>query len=137
MEDCVFCMIAGGSAPSMKIYEDEWAVAFMDIAGDVDGHIVAIPKTHCISVLDCGDETLTGLMRAVKRISEHLVNDCGYTGVNLLNASGVSAGQSIAHFHIHIIPRKEGDGIDAWPRFDGAEQDIREIFGKIRMTEQN
>ncbi|MBR6615028.1 MAG: HIT family protein, partial [Lachnospiraceae bacterium] len=57
-------------------------------------------------------------MKTVKKISCHLTENCGYDGVNLLNASGTSAGQSVPHFHIHIIPRKNGDNIDAWPKFD-------------------
>ena len=72
-------------------------------------------------------------MNTVKKVSLHLTEKCGYDGVNLLNASDESAGQSVPHFHIHIIPRKNGDDIDAWPRLDGAKQGIEEIFGKIRM----
>ena len=105
----------------------------MDIAGDVDGHIVVIPKNHCNNILDCDEKTLGRLMKTVKKIADHLVNDCGYDGVNLLNASGESAGQSVPHFHIHIIPRKNGDGIDAWPKFNGAKRDVNEIFNEIMI----
>ena len=117
----------------MRVYEDEHAVVFMDIAEDVDGHMVAVPKKHVESILDCGGETLARLMQAVKRVSEHCVNACGYEGVNLLNASGDAAGQSVHHFHIHIIPRKAGDGIDAWPAFPGAKQDAAVVFEHLRM----
>ncbi|MBQ9265237.1 MAG: HIT domain-containing protein [Clostridia bacterium] len=58
---------------------------------------------------------------------------CGYDGVNLLNASGESAGQSVSHFHIHIIPRRQNDQIDAWPEFEGAKEDITDVFSRIRM----
>ena len=131
--DCVFCKIVKGEIPALKVYEDEHTLVFMDIAKDVDGHMVAIPKKHVKSILDCDEETLSRLMSSVKRVSCHCVDNCGYDGVNLLNASDESAGQSVPHFHIHIIPRKNGDGIDAWPRLDGAKQGIEEIFGKIRM----
>ncbi len=133
MSGCIFCRIANGEIPSAKVYEDEWAMAFMDIAKDVDGHILVIPKAHRKNILDCDGETLDHLMAAVKKISCHLTENCGYTGVNMLNASDESAGQSVPHFHIHIIPRKAGDGIDAWPHFDGAGEDAEEVFGKIRM----
>ena len=132
MDDCIFCKIINGSLPCMKIYEDEYTLAFMDIAKDVDGHIVVIPKAHYKNILDCDEDTLSRLMRAVKRISDHLTDNCGYDGVNLLNASGESAGQSVQHFHFHIIPRNSGDNIDAWPHFEGAARDIEEIFGRIR-----
>ena len=85
------------------------------------------------NILDCNDEYLINLMRTVKRISNHLVDDCGYEGVNLLNASDESAGQSVFHFHIHVIPRKAGDNIKAWPNFGGAETATEDIFKKIKM----
>ena len=133
MEECVFCKIIKGEAPSMKIYEDEYTMAFMDIAKDVDGHLLVVPKKHFTNILDCNDGYLINLVRTVKRISNHLVDDCGYDGVNLLNASDESAGQSVFHFHIHVIPRKAGDNIRAWPHFDGAKTLTEDIFKKITM----
>ena len=130
---CVFCRIVNGEIPGMKVYEDEHTLVFMDIAKDVDGHMVAVPKKHVKNILDCDAETLQHLMAAVQKVSVHCVERCGYAGVNLLNASDESAGQSVPHFHIHIIPRKNGDGIDAWPAFTGAEHEIAEIFEKLRM----
>ena len=133
MNDCIFCKIAAGEVPSRKVFEDEHTLAFLDIAGDVDGHILVIPKKHVKNILDCDGETLERVMGTVKRVADHLVENCGYDGVNLLNASDESAGQSVLHFHIHIIPRKAGDGIDAWPKFEGAKREIEEVFREIRM----
>ena len=131
--DCVFCKIARGDLPSFKVYEDEYSLVFMDIAKDVDGHMVAIPKKHVKCILDCDEETLSNLMATVKKVANHCIDDCGYNGVNLLNASDESAGQSVPHFHIHIIPRKSGDDIDAWPKFDGANHDMEELFQELRI----
>ena len=131
--NCVFCKIVNGELPSLKVYEDENTMVFMDIAKDVDGHMVAIPKKHVKSILDCDEATLQQLIFAVKKVSCHCVDQCGYDGVNLLNASDESAGQSVPHFHIHIIPRKKDDGIDAWPQFDGAKHKIEEIHSNIKM----
>ena len=131
--DCIFCKIVNGDIPSFKVYEDEHTLVFMDIAMDVDGHMVAIPKKHVKCILDCDAETLGCLMTTVKKIANHCVENCGYDGVNLLNASDESAGQSVPHFHIHIIPRKHGDGIDAWPKFDGAKCEIEELFQKLSI----
>ena len=133
MIDCIFCKIVSGEISALKIYEDDLTLAFMDIAKDVDGHILVIPKKHCKNITDCDEESLYAVVRTVKKISKHLTDHCGYEGVNLLNASDESAGQSVPHFHIHIIPRKSNDMIDAWPEFDGAKQDIQEVFDKIRM----
>ena len=131
--DCVFCKIAAGQLPSMKVYEDTHTLVFMDIAGDVDGHMLAIPKEHIENILDCDAESLNRLMSAVKKVSNHCVDYCDYEGVNLLNASDISAGQSVPHFHIHIIPRRRNDGIDAWPKFGGAKEEIAEVWKKIKL----
>ena len=133
MDDCIFCRIVSGDIPSMRIYENEMTLAFMDIVKDVDGHILVIPQKHCKNILDCDTETLSSVMQAVKTVSMHLTAECGYDGVNLLNASDECAGQSVPHFHVHIIPRRKDDQIDAWPHFDGAKQDIRSVFEKIKM----
>ena len=117
----------------MKVYEDENTMVFMDIAGDVDGHMLAIPKKHVKCILDCDDDTLAQLMSTVKKVAKHCVEHCGYEGVNLLNASDESAGQSVPHFHIHIIPRKSNDGIDAWPHFSRATSQSEEFFQKLRF----
>ena len=132
MEGCIFCTILRDGLMS-KVYEDEKTVAFMDIAKDVDGHIVVIPKKHVKNILDCDAETPEALMRTVQKVSRHLTEDCGYDGVDLLNASDESAGQSVPHFHIHIIPRRKGDGIDAWPKFVGAKRELGDVWKEIRF----
>ena len=132
--DCIFCKIVNGEIPSLKVYEDEYTVVFMDIAKDVDGHMVAIPKKHIKNILDCDVDTLSQLMSTVKKVANYCVDECGYEGVNLLNASDESAGQSVPHFHIHIIPRRSNDNVDAWPKFDGASYEIEEIYEKIRIN---
>ena len=134
MENCVFCKIINGEFSSRKIYEDENTLAFLDIAKDVDGHILVVPKKHVKNILDCDKETLDAVMQTAKKISNHLVDNCGYEGVNLLNASDESAGQSVPHFHVHIIPRKSDDGIDAWPKFDGGKTDLDEMLLKLKMN---
>lgn len=133
MADCIFCKIVNREIPNLTVYEDEYTMVFMDIAKDVDGHMVAIPKKHVKNILDCDMDTMSHVMFSVKKVSEYLVDKCGYQGVNLLNASGESAGQSVSHFHIHIIPRKTNDGIDAWPDFKGAECETEQIYNKIKI----
>ena len=133
MSDCIFCKIASGEIQGMRVYEDAETLAFMDLAKDVDGHVLVIPKRHCKNILDCDAETLSAVMNTVKKVSLHLTEKCGYDGVNLLNASDESAGQSMPHFHIHIIPRRKNDGIDAWPAFAGAKEEIADVFERIRM----
>lgn len=133
MTKCVFCEIIAGRLPSYPIAESEQALAFLDNAGDVDGHIVVVPKKHVTNILDCDPATLAAVMTLVQQIANHLVDDCGYEGVNLLNANGVSAGQSVSHFHIHIIPRRTSDGINTWPHFPGAIHSFSEMAAFLKI----
>ena len=84
MEDCIFCKIASGEIQGLRIYENDEILAFMDIAGDVDGHILVIPKKHCKNILDCDSETLSAVANTVKMVSDHLTKNCGYDGVNYI-----------------------------------------------------
>ena len=133
MDNCIFCRIISGELPSRTLYEDEETMAFMDVAGDVDGHVLVVPRKHVKNILDCDEKTLFAVMRTVKKLSDHFTEDCGYDGVNLLNASDESAGQSVPHFHVHIIPRKRNDGINTWPHLDGAKRDIDEVFQELKL----
>jgi len=130
---CVFCRIINGELPALKVYEDEHTLVFMDVAEDVDGHMIAIPKKHVKCILDSDAESLNHLIMTVKKVANHCVDNCSYDGVNLLNASDESAGQSVPHFHIHIIPRKSGDGIDAWPKFNGSDYKREILYQKLRI----
>ena len=134
-DNCIFCKIVKGESHSLKIYEDENTLSFMDIAGDVDGHILVIPKKHYTNILDIDNEALCHVMNTVKKISNHLVDKCGYNGINLLNANDKSAGQSVFHYHIHIIPRKNNDGVRAWPKLGKAKHKIEEMHQKLKMIE--
>ena len=134
MDQCIFCKLLNGHTAKM-VYEDDFTAAFMDIAGDVDGHILVVPKKHTKSILNADEITLSRVMSTVQKVSRHLVDDCGYEGVNLVNASGECAGQSVPHLHIHIIPRKRQDGIDAWPKLNGATQSVEAAYEKLKMMD--
>ena len=84
MSDCIFCQIATGKIQGLRVFEDEKTLAIMDIAKDVDGHMLVIPKKHCKNILDCDRETLNAVMDTVRKVSRHLTEKCGYDGVNLL-----------------------------------------------------
>ena len=134
MGDCVFCKIIKGELPCYKIYENESILAFLDIAKDIDGHILVIPKKHFVNVLDCDENELRDVMLAVQKISHHLKEKCGYDGVNLINCSGESAGQTVNHFHMHIIPRKKNDGEKVFPSFSGAKENIEDVWKRLTIN---
>jgi len=131
---CIFCDIVEGKCPSYKIYEDEDTYVFLSIAKDAVGHTLVIPKKHFESTLDIDNETFMKVMSTVKKEANHYVDNCGYTGVNILNASGVSAGQSVYHLHYHIIPRKEDDGMDWWPQLEETPYDFEKVCEKLKLT---
>lgn len=133
MTDCIFCKIIKGEIPSYKIYEDDKVYAFLDISCDSYGHTLVIPKKHCTNVLDCDADSLQAVIAACQKIASHFVDDCGFTGVNVLNASGKSAQQSVFHLHFHIIPRKEEDGLNTWALNDKFDLDLADICKRLAM----
>ena len=133
-ENCIFCKIIKGEIPSYKIYEDEYTYAFLDIASDAEGHTLVIPKKHCVNILDCDKETLTHVYASVQKIANHYVNNCGYDGVNTINANGKAAQQSVFHYHVHIIPRKDNDNIDAWPFKDKLDINMEDVQNKLKIN---
>ncbi|MCL2051238.1 MAG: HIT family protein [Lachnospiraceae bacterium] len=132
--DCIFCKIIDGSIPSRKIYEDKFTYAFLDIADDVDGHTLVVPKKHIRDIFDLDKLTSEHLLTAVKMISQHYVEKCGYDGVNILHASGEAAGQTVFHFHFHIIPRKTDDNINCWTNFPGRKKTLDEMLEVLKIN---
>lgn len=134
MSDCIFCKIIKGEIPCYKIYEDEYTLAFLDIAKDCYGHTLVIPKTHCTNVLDCKDEVLEKVIKTVKKIANHYVKKCGFSGVNILNASGEEAQQSVFHLHFHILPRKDKTEFDAFPKLLGENCELSEQLKVLQIN---
>ena len=133
MENCIFCKIVNGQIPSHKIYEDEHTYAFLDISCDTYGHTLVIPKAHYVNVLDCDTDILAKVMQTVQKVANHYVNNCGFSGVNILNASGKDADQSVFHLHFHIIPRKADDGVNAWPFHDKFDYNLAQICQALKL----
>lgn len=133
-DNCVFCKILNKEIPSYKIYEDEFTYAFLDISKDVFGHTLVIPKKHVTNILDADETTLENVIKTVKKVSNHYTQNCGFEGVNIMNANHESAGQTVFHLHFHIIPRKTGDGVDAWPKFDGSNEELQNVCEKLKMN---
>ena len=128
-ENCVFCKIIKGEIPSYKIYENEYVYAFLDIACDYYGHTLVVPKKHFQNVLDCDDKYLCEVIKAVQKISNHYVKNCGFNAVNLFNIN-----EDVQHFHIHIIPRKSGDGIKILKDAPKQNFDLQKIFNVLKLN---
>jgi len=134
MEDCIFCKIISGEIPSYKIYEDDFVFAFLDINPTSLGHTLVVPKKHNKDVFDIEEEYLKRTILISKKIANKMKEVLDCDGVNVYNNSGASAGQIIFHFHIHVIPRKNGDMVDFKP-IKVSEDDLRLICDKLKIEE--
>jgi histidine triad (HIT) family protein len=108
-DDCIFCKIAAGEAPATIVHEDERTIAFMDINPATRGHVLVIPRRHSRDLLEIAVEDLQAVAAVAQELARQAVDRLGADGVNLINSCGRAAWQVIFHFHMHVIPRYEGD----------------------------
>jgi histidine triad (HIT) family protein len=130
--DCVFCAIADGEIPSFKIYEDDVALAYLDINPFAEGHTLVIPKAHTAGLIDTDDAALAALVSRVKKVAAHIKKALPCDGFNILQNNGAAAGQTVNHIHFHIIPRKSGDPLS----FGGSPGDMKALealAARLRM----
>lgn len=111
MTDCVFCKIVSRKIPAEILYENDHAIAVLDINPIHFGHALIIPKQHCNDFLDLPDETYHSILQAAKIVTYALVQSLKLEGYNIFSNNGTIAGQSVFHFHLHITPRYRGDNI--------------------------
>lgn len=141
MPTCIFCKIIEGSIPAEIVYEDEHAIAFMDIMPLTEGHTLLIPKKHCENVYELSEEEASNLLKVVPKIANVLKETFKPSGLNLLQNNGSFAGQSVFHFHLHFIPRyDETDGIEmSWnPKIEEyTPEKIKGIAEKVREQFQS
>ncbi|MCC7354437.1 MAG: HIT family protein, partial [Anaerolineae bacterium] len=110
MPECIFCAIGGHRSPAEIVYEDDETVAFMDIVPVAEGHCLVVPKAHARNVFDIALESAATTMRAAVRVAQAVKKATRADGMNVWQSSEEVAGQTVFHFHIHVVPRKNGDG---------------------------
>ena len=110
MENCLFCKIINKDIPCHKVYEDESALAFLDIKPHAMGHTVVIPKVHAVRAFDLDNEKFNGLILTVRKAMNLLQEKLNPEGFNVGWNDGKAAGQVVPHLHVHIFPRYDGDG---------------------------
>jgi histidine triad (HIT) family protein len=116
MSDCIFCRIVAGEIPAARVFEDEATIAFMDIGAVNPGHVLVATRAHVENVYGLDDAQAAAVMRTVARVSRAIRDAFAPGGVNLFQANGRAAGQTVFHFHVHVLPREEGDGMRLdWP----------------------
>jgi histidine triad (HIT) family protein len=131
--DCLFCGIVAGSIPSETIDSDERTVAFMDINPATAGHALVVPREHSADLLEIGPEDLTATVLAAQRLAKRMKDVLGADGINLINACGGAAWQTVFHFHIHVVPRYEDDPLKLpWVPKPGDSDEIAAVAAKMR-----
>jgi len=131
--DCVFCKIRDGAIPSAKLHEDERTLAIMDIGPVTPGHCLVITKAHAATLFEAEPADLAAAIATAKRVATALRTALAPDGLNLMQANGAAAFQSVPHFHIHLIPRyaNDGKGMD-WTPAPGNRDEILANAEKIK-----
>jgi histidine triad (HIT) family protein len=133
--DCVFCRIRDGQIPSTRVYEDDRTIAFMDINPLNEGHTLVIPRAHAATLFEADEADLHAAIATAKRVAVAIRAALHADGLNLVQANGAAAFQSVPHLHFHLIPRFTGDGKGFdWPMVPGDRDRIQATAEKIRRA---
>ena len=133
MTDCVFCKLRDGQIPSMRVFEDDKTIAFMDINPINSGHCLVITKAHATSLFEVEVEDLQAAIATAQRVALAIRDGLKPDGLNMLQANGAAAFQSVPHFHLHLIPRwnNDGKGFD-WKLVPGNREQIMKVGERLR-----
>lgn len=132
MENCIFCKIANGEIPSATLYEDADFRVILDLGPATRGHSLIIPKSHAADIYELTDEMAGKAMMLAKKMVTELTEVLGCDGYNVVQNNGEAAGQTVSHFHIHLIPRYKNDGAGiSWTPGTLTDETKEEILSKI------
>lgn len=133
MENCIFCKIANGEIPAATLHEDEDFRVILDLGPASKGHALILPKKHAANIYEISEENLSKAIILAKKMAGKMTDALGCDGFNIVQNNGTAAGQTVFHFHMHLIPRYEGDQVRlGWVpgKLDDATRD--EILKKVR-----
>lgn len=132
MENCIFCMIGNHDIPGKILHEDDKCIAFLDLSQTTKGHCLVIPKKHAESFLEVDKDDLAHVAKVAQDLAIKLKNKLKAQGINIVSNNGTIAGQSVSHFHFHIIPRySEEDTFEINYTDNSQSVDLDEIFAEI------
>ena len=135
-DNCIFCKLANGDIPTNSIYEDDDFKVILDASPATKGHALILPKQHYANIFEIEDETLAKAAKLAKKIMTHEKDVLGCEGYNLVQNNGEVAGQTVFHFHMHLIPRYKNDGNEeklCWNHADLSAEEIAEICKILDM----
>ena len=135
MADCIFCKIRDGQIPAMKVFEDQRTICIMDINPLSRGHCLVLSRAHAATIFDAEVADLQAAIATAKRVALALKQTLDAEGLNVLQANGPAAFQSVPHFHLHLIPRwmRDGKGFD-WKLVPGDREAIMKAGEKMRAA---
>ena len=135
MSDCVFCRIMAKQIPATVVHEDADTLAFMDIGQVNPGHVLVALKAHAENLYALEEAQAAAVFRTVARVARGIRTAFAPQGLSVYQANGKPAGQTVFHFHIHLVPRHDGDGMNlTWPVKNPPREKLEEYAGKIRAT---
>lgn len=131
-ENCIFCKIANGEIPAATLYEDDDFRVILDLGPASKGHALILPKEHYANLYELPDELVAKVIVLAKKMITKLTDVLGCDGYNLVQNNGAAAGQTVFHFHLHMIPRYEGDQVGlGWNMGELTDADRDEILAKL------
>ena len=129
---CIFCRILAGDAPASRIYEDDDVLVFMDLFPVEDGHTLIIPKFHWENIFETPTEALQKVIDISQSIARAIYKSLDPQGIQVFQLNGEAAGQTVFHYHMHLIPRWQGGAFTFHGRHRGEREKLDEIAGNIR-----
>jgi histidine triad (HIT) family protein len=133
MSDCVFCRIVAGRIPSTKVHEDEHTLAFMDLGQVNAGHVLVAVKKHAANLYELDDMQAAAVARTSTRVARAIRDAFAPAGLSVYQANGKAAGQTVFHYHVHLLPRHDADGMElTWPVKNPPREKLDSYAEKIR-----
>ncbi|MDY2629120.1 MAG: HIT family protein [Lachnospiraceae bacterium] len=132
-DNCIFCKIAAGEIPSKTVYEDDMFRVVMDLGAASEGHALILPKNHYTNLMELDEKTAAGVLPLAGKIARAMIKGLKCDGLNLVQNNGEEAGQTVMHFHLHMIPRyKGGAEVIAWKPGNPTQEELENTAEKIR-----
>jgi histidine triad (HIT) family protein len=134
-DSCIFCKIVAGDIPSAKVFEDEHCLSFLDIGPLAPGHLLVIPKRHVERLWDLDRDDAAAIAEVLPKLAKVVVETTGAEGCNILQNNGEVSGQVVPHLHVHVIPRRSGDGLGyRWNAGSYGEGELDSMQAKMLET---
>ena len=134
-DDCIFCKLANGDIPTNSLYEDDIVKVIFDAGPASDGHVLILPKNHYDDIYSMDEDTAAHIFKVATRIAKAYKQSLDYEGLNIVQNNGEAAGQTVFHFHVHVIPRYEGGPVIAgWTPGEEKPEVLAETAEKIKSA---